>query len=362
MTGDAFFSPDYCTARQRFRRAVDGRCMLREELPVGDTGPQGEELTIDTALMGSERPARVIVVSGGLHGVEGFLGSAVQLALLEGPLKDWTPPAGTAVVLLHGLDPYGFAWIRRTDRDNIDLNRNFLLPGESYTGCPEMYRTLDFFLNPPCPPSRWQPFLPRALWTIARHGMANLKQAVAGGQYEYPRGLFFGGRGPSTTQRMLAQHLPRWLAGAEQVMHLDIHSGLGKWGTYKLLIERSQGMSRLKWLIDTFGADAVERQDHAEATAYPARGLLDPWCAALMPGCHYDFFTAEFGTYSPVTVTAALRAENQAHHWGDPTDPATHWAKQRLLEAFVPASPQWRTATVRQGVEIVTRAMEACLG
>ena len=38
------------------------------------------------------------------------------------------------------------------------------------------------------------PGLLKAALLIRRYGMSALKQTVAGGQYEFPQGLFFGGR------------------------------------------------------------------------------------------------------------------------------------------------------------------------
>ena len=58
-------------------------------------------------------------------------------------------------VLLHALNPYGFAWLRRVNEHNVDLNRNFLLPGEAYRGSPAGYAALDPLLNPKSPPARW---------------------------------------------------------------------------------------------------------------------------------------------------------------------------------------------------------------
>src|SRR5437764_6896180 len=149
---------------------------------------------------------------------------------------------------MRGDRDYGFAWMRRTNEDNVDLNRNFLLPGEKYEGCPPLYRELDRLLNPKRPPSRWEPFRLGAYWLILRHGLPALMQAIAGGQYEFPEGLFYGGRGPSETLRLLREHLPRWLGGAARVLHLDLHTGLGRRGSYKLLADYPFSESQLAWL------------------------------------------------------------------------------------------------------------------
>ncbi len=353
------FSPDYIAARDRFRALAAARGFLLEAYSIGREGPSGEDLTIDAAILGDERPERAVVVSSGLHGVEGFFGSAVQTALLEGELAEgWSPPLGSALVLLHALDPYGVAWIRRFNEDNVDLNRNFLVDGEAYQGSPVHYAELNGLLNPEGAPGGLDLFWPRALWAILRHGMPEMKQAVAGGQYDYPRGLFFGGHEPSRTQRILAKHLPRWIGDSGPVLHVDFHTGLGPWATYQLLLEPGLGPRRLARLEAQFGAEIIQPAD-PNGIAYNTRGDLGSWCQAMHLCGDYDFLCAEFGTYPALHVLAALRAENRAHHWVAPDDPATRQAKRRLMEVFVPADPCWRAWAVAAGLDIIRTALRA---
>lgn len=347
MSGAGAFSTTYGEARARFRSAATAAGGRLEAHPIGDEG-----LTLDVARLGDPEPDRVVIASSGLHGVEGFFGSAVQVAWLEGGAE---LPRGTALILAHALNPHGFAHLRRFDADNVDLNRAFLLAGESHRGCPPHYAALDPLLNPAHAPSAFDPFLPRALAAIARHGFGPLKQAVAGGQYEYPRGLFFGGRGPSRLQPLLADRLPAWVGSAVEVVHLDFHTGLGRMGTAALLVDALDPTCRAR-LVATFGPDLI-REWSPGGIAYRTRGGLGTWCAALFPDRRYRVLCAEFGTYRPLTVLAALRAENQAHYWGERDAPATRAAKARLVEAFAPADRRWRNRVVARGVDLVRRAL-----
>jgi hypothetical protein len=352
------FSSDYATARQRFRHAASHLGWQLEAHPIGAVGPGGEELAFDVGYSPGGDPERVLVISSGVHGVEGFFGSAVQVALLE----QWafsTPPP-TKCVFLHGLNPSGFAWFRRFDENNVDPNRNFLLPGERFEGAPEGYARLDAFLNPRRPPSWWEPFTLKALWLIARHGMPALRQAVAGGQYSYPRGLFFGGAGPSRMQQLLGENLPRWLWGSKCVVHLDFHTGLGRRGACKLLIDYPLNERRRGWLTDWFGADSFEACD-SSGIAYDARGGFGRWCVSRGLAPDYLFACAEFGTYGPIQVLAGLRAENQAHHWGIPSAASTVRAKERLKELFCPAADAWRSQVIERSQELVGRAQRGLL-
>ena len=348
------FSPDYASARQRFRDGVGRLGWALESYPLGGHSPDGEPLTVDVAVSSTGNLERTLVLSSGLHGVEGFFGSAVQLAALERWAMHGLPE--TKCVLLHGLNPYGFAHLRRFNEQNVDPNRNFLLTDESYVGAPTGYAELDSFLNPRRPPSRWEPVTLKALWLIARHGLPSLRQAIAAGQYDYSQGLFFGGTEPIPLVGLLADQLPRWLTGSQQVVHLDFHTGLGRWATCKLLLDYAPTDLQLQQLSTWFGPESFEANT-SSSIAYDARGGFGRWCLAQEIAPQYLFACAEFGTYGPVPVLAGLRAENQAHHWGDAKSPVTQWTKRRLKELFCPASAKWRSQVVDHGMTLIKQAV-----
>src|SRR5581483_9504704 len=185
---DPFFSSDYFIARKRFRQMVPAAGGQLETIAIDAKGPGGEDLGIDIGWFGSTTPKRVLLHASGLHGVEGFGGSAIQFQFLDSMPA---VPRETAFILVHILNPYGMAWFRRFNENNVDLNRNFV-PDGLYEGAPPAYVQLDSFLNPPRPPS-FDCFTLKAVGLIVRYGMPALKQAVVGGQYEFPKGLFFGG-------------------------------------------------------------------------------------------------------------------------------------------------------------------------
>ena len=144
-TAPAIFPPIIARRRTRFCAAATAAGAAAGTFPIS----AGTDLTIDAAIFGTDRPRRVVLITSGLHGVEGFFGSAVQLALMDNLPAARQPPDGAAVIMLHALCPFGFDQLRRTNEDNIDLNRNFLKSGDSYAGSPPGYAELDPLLNPP---------------------------------------------------------------------------------------------------------------------------------------------------------------------------------------------------------------------
>ena len=83
MNAASLFSADYSTARRRFRAAASRLGWELEAHSINAKSPNGEELTIEAALSPGKDSDRVLIISSGLHGVEGFFGSAVQSGLLE---------------------------------------------------------------------------------------------------------------------------------------------------------------------------------------------------------------------------------------------------------------------------------------
>jgi Protein of unknown function (DUF2817) len=230
-------------------------------------------------------------------GLRVILGAAIQLAWLQQQMD----LSAVRVILLHALNPYGFAYHRRWNEDGVDLNRNFLPATASFVGSPPDYPALDRFFNPTSPPVKFEPFLLAAIGWVVRYGSQRIKETLAVGQYDYPQGLFFGGSRPAQTQTILAAHLSRWLGNTGAVTHVDFHSGLGKLATYRLFPKAILEPEDRARLIAQFGAESIEFPDE-RSVSYPILGGLGQWCQDLSIDRRYDFLTAEFGTYSSLAI------------------------------------------------------------
>jgi hypothetical protein len=345
-----FFSPDYITARSRFRAAARGAGARLHELPLAAAGPAGEALTIDAAWLGAPHARRVVLHTSGLHGVEAFAGSAIQGALLERPPA---LAADCALVLVHVLNPWGMAWLRRTNENNVDLNRNFLREGERWSGASEAYRQIDRTLNPRSLPAR-DFFVIRAQALALRHGFNTLKQAVAEGQYEFPRGLFYGGRELAEAPHLYLAWVAKHLERARYVLAIDVHTGLGRWAGEMLFPEPAPGATPATALEQALDRRLGAARD--ARAAYAIRGGMGGRLSQTVPHAALDFILQELGTYRVLTVLHALREENRWHHYGAGT--IDHPAKQRLREVLCPSDPAWRRQVVARGVALASAAAE----
>lgn len=343
------FAADYFAARECFQRLSPVEVI---SLPLAIAGPRGESLSIDIVWLGSRAARRVVLVTSGIHGVEGFAGSALQCALLARAPRI---PADAALVLVHALNPWGFAHLRRVNERNVDLNRNFLLEDRLFTGAAAGYQMLDAFLNPSSPPAN-DGFYLRALATLIRHGMAPLRAAIASGQYQYPRGLFYGGLGLEPGARLYLDWLRARVSGAQRLVAIDIHTGLGRFGAMTVFADRATAPERARRIGRLLGEPVVGAEAAARGGGYLTRGSLDMCMREALPVASADCLTVEFGTYPGIAMLHALREENRWHHFGEGT--LTHPAKQRLRAAFCPDSERWRAAVLERGTRLLERAID----
>src|SRR5690606_15375816 len=191
--------------------------------------------------------------------------SGLQELLLTGGRLAALPP-DTAVVLVHAVNPYGMAWSRRVDHDNIDVNRNFV---DFAAPLPPLgrYADIDHLLNPSGPDldlddTSWQD----ALWAFAAEvGMTEAFRAITGGQYVRPLGMQFGGRTASWSRSTLETIWARHLADARLVINLDIHTGLGPCGGLTLFQTADGGEAAAeagaRWFPQVLRSDRPETTD-----------------------------------------------------------------------------------------------------
>jgi hypothetical protein len=344
------FPPDFATAQARFREAIAACGGRLDSLQLTAKGSRGETLAIDIGWFGATNPRRVLVHSSGLHGVEGFAGSAIQLQYLDKGIPQL--PDDAAIVIVHVLNPYGMAWLRRVNENNIDLNRNFRATDDDGADLGNDYIKLDTFLNPRSVP-RLDLFYLQATWLLLRHGMSNLRQTVAGGQCIRPKGLFYVGKTPEQNVTIFQDYLEKRLQRPSRIVAIDVHTGLGRYGYDQLLVDAMNDRAGTNQTMrETFG-ERVQLLDK-RGIAYRVRGAQSDMYYRLFPKSKVYFAGQEFGTFHPFRVLAALRAENCWHHYGDGT--LNHPCKRRLVDVFCPDDEGWRVQLLERGREVINQA------
>jgi len=351
---DSSFSADFDQARARFKECASGVGAELDSYRHPQSGPADEEVSTDVAWIGPADASKVFVMVSGTHGVEGFCGSGAQVEWLRratAPL-----PPDMAVLLIHAINPYGFAWSRRVTHENIDLNRNWAdyrapLPDNAEYGA----------LAEALCPSEWttqsrgnsQAIL---LAYVRDHGIAAFVQAVSSGQYQHPQGLFFGGLAPSWSRETLTSILQQRLSHAARVAIVDFHSGLGAAGFGELIAGAPDGSAAFHRARTWYGAAVKGIGKQGESFAK----IAGDWISAtqdLLPRAEVTPIAIEFGTVDAMQVLDALRADNWLHAHGDPRGPEAHDIRKQMRAAFYTEDDVWRGMILGQSLAACRSAM-----
>ena len=366
-----WFSKSYAEAAGRFTIACQeltsaGHNVSHHRLKLGMKGPVAEDLAIDIAVIGSLDSGKAIMSSSGVHGVEGYPGSAIQLSIMDKLAK--APPFNDhAVIIIHAVNPYGMAWWRRFNENNVDLNRNFLRLDEQYSGVPEGYEKVMDFINPKTVPKKNEySYNIRAFMLILKHGFSNLKQAVAEGQYQYPTAIQYGGSKLEKGPTMLIEWLSTNLTSIQKLFAIDHHTGLGPIGHDTLLLPlklRDNDIDKFEELQKLFPGH-IELLDAKSGVGYEIKGDIHQGLVNRFPHISWTYLTQEFGTFKPTKVIRASRDENRWTQWGDHIDEAdakNHWTRYNLLRIFNPDDDIWREKIISRGNIVFDSAIQHLL-
>ncbi len=350
-----YFSTDYLSARQRFLTAAQGAGAELTTFRCPAKGPAGEELYTDVARLGASTAERILVVMSGVHGVEGFAGSAIQTSLmLQGVGR--LLPTGLALLVIHAINPFGFAHLRRVNEDNVDLNRNFV----DFSQLPLLNAEYDRLANVIAPQKLGVMSDAALTWRLAGyrlcHGQAALQKAVTCGQYAYPAGLFYGGDQPTWSNRTLRAILAEHLDRAASVAVIDLHTGLGPRGYGEIIIGDPPGSTAFARARDWWG-ERVRSTAAGESVSSHLNGTVRNAFKEIVPETDLVAAGLEFGTLPAMTVFRAMRVENWLYHQGSSGHPQAESITRAFLQAFSPDDLNWQREVLRQGREVVMAAL-----
>ena len=319
-------------------------------------GPSGEALACDVAWLGPDAAEDVVVVVSGTHGVEGYAGSALQRTWLRDGASE--RPDGVAVCLVHAINPYGFAWVRRVNEDNVDLNRNFVDFDAADLPANDGYDRIAHLLVPESWDDETQAATSAALVDmVGEVGFGAFQQWVSGGQYRHPTGLFYGGDRPVWSRRTLEQIVEQFLGGRRRIAVIDLHTGLGPWGVGELISSDAPSDPSYQRAVQWYGDD-VTSLVAGDSVSAELEGEWLPAVAGLLRPAEVTGVALEFGTVDGLTVVQALRADAWLHAHGDPTGPDAPAVKTALRAAFADDDPGWIAALDSRFSSVLRSAFE----
>eukprot|EP00758_Cryptobia_borreli_P012569 Tbor_TRINITY_DN5760_c0_g1::TRINITY_DN5760_c0_g1_i1::g.19999::m.19999 len=361
---EEYFSQNYFDAREKFRE-------LAKEAGANPMKPylvSGEDYTMDIAVIpgkGQMSSTKALIHMCGTHGIEGFVGSAIQAKLLSDIIANKSnieeETERPTLVFVHAVNPYGFAQLRRFDADNVDLNRNHLTSEErkevtardtDFVGLDRLKPLMEY-KKAPTLVDRYI-FLFVTAYHIAWNGITTLKRALVTGQYHNSSLPFYGGTETQPSihilQKALQELLPKEV---DKVIAIDVHTGLGPHGVDTFLMPTERKTAEAIWP----GQIIQENTDNIGAsTGYEhVKGVLS--IQKMLPGKQVFQAMEEFGTIHGIFVARAIILENAAFLYAKGSR-VHEITKEWMRDAFYPQSMSFKRSVVKRGATNYVQALD----
>lgn len=350
------FSDSYGAARQLFRERAAAAGGELSEYAHPLTAPDGGALFVDIAYFGVRDADRIVFVSSGTHGVEGYCGSGIQSFLLADGIASRLP-AGIGLVFVHAVNPWGFAWTRRVNEDNVDLNRNFLNHAAPYPANPDYDLLYDAVNLPSLDAAVVADSLARIQRFEQEQGWSAMYRALSGGQYRHPAGLQFGGTQPTWSNMTLRSIWDRYASEARVATLVDLHSGLGP-RAVGMLLQTAPANSVADRLARACWPDVIRSEPTQGTDAALASGLIGPAFVAALPRTAAVGLVLEFGTRDMTEVVQAVQAEHWLAAHGERETPEGRAILARMRDAFFLDELDWQQAVCARAREVVDQAAQ----
>jgi hypothetical protein len=363
---DKLFRTDYAADRAAFYAALSdfGERTGRSFQLHTHALDHYRDLRVSAAEWIAPNPDRLCIVNTGIHGIEGYAGSAIMRhALAE--LLPRLDLDHTSLLLVHALNPFGFERFVRVNADNVDLNRNCCAPDEAlFATDSAAFKALASALTPRGSarvggPQRAR-FYATILFNYARRGPRTLRQATLGGQYADPQGIFFGGQKLASEIAFFQRLFTRLAAQHAETLLVDLHTGYGLRGeAYPLFGQADSAEIRA---LSELGVSDQSGRDRTYTVHGDLIGCCQKIAKRVRPNGVFNGLVIELGTHG-LTVQDQLRdlyavvLENQLRNQGVADEATARHVRHEFRELFYPDDPVWQARAVSVG----TRAIEDLL-
>lgn len=368
---DTYYPKSYHHSREVFRAYAERIAHFNEKTQneaFAIASAKDDDLTVDTCFIPAEKtPTHLIILSSGVHGIEGYVGAAMQFLFFEKILPQLNLEH-TSVLCLHSINPFGFKYNRRVDENNVDLNRNFSIGRDLFFSPNGGYAKINAFLNPCRPLAISTLFgeysdMGELFYYLKSYGKQVLRQAVLQGQYQFAQGIFYGGKSFCPQKEIVENLVKKHLKTHQMIFHADFHTGYGERGKLHFFgfpPTNPQQEGVMHHLFKGYKVDMGHEKDF-----YQIKGDFTQFIAMLTrPEHHYIApMTFEYGTLDSQKIQGFIqsfyrvRHENQGFHHGYSDEKSAEKIKQQFRELFFPSSEKWRQQVVEQTDKVLQKLL-----
>ena len=304
-----------------------------------------------------------IVINSGVHGIEGYFGSAAQNMFLD-KMVDKLPAQlldRYSIVLIHVINGWGMQNRMREVLDVergglVDLNRNFGVDFTKPSTLPQNPKydlAHDLLLSKPDAIKK-----KNAIKEFRKmHLRDGAWAAISYGQYKHPYGLFYGGAAQMTENKMALSIYDTIMSDVKSLTSIGLHTGLGRFDRKRgrvsshLLVSHPAMHKSTKYFSRMLPGTEIVADEKAVNGPTLLGDLVDclevRYLASELPVYTADFEigTGEFPIMSPIYKRMDMGDARYDLINHGKINPQT-WAN--LTESWYPSDVRWRDAALER--------------
>ena len=306
-----------------------------------------DELSTDKIVIKSKKDAKNrLIFSTGLHGIEGYVGHSCLKTFFKELIDTLSPH--TEVVIFHGVNPFGMKNYRRTNENNIDLNRNFSKNNFQNTNkgfdllkdffTPKVYRSIK---------TAKAAYYSALVKLIAKHGVSTLKESTLRGQKVLDEGLYYSGDTIQNSTAYILSELEKIFNDIKNVVWIDLHTGYGP--RYQMSIVNSKNektsttdmIKKIQYplILGMNAEDFYEIDGDMLEKTYDIHKAKKAKCD-LFATC-FEFGTLGETTLNSISSLKAMVFENNSF-FRKQKPKYDKYAHNLIKEQFLPSEEKWR--------------------
>ncbi|MFC7321726.1 M14 family metallopeptidase [Halobacillus campisalis] len=352
-----YFTSSYEESRTIFRKHLT---TIQEKWPEAtlSTKSIGEEADNTIDIIFSEARTsneQVVFMTSGEHGIEGYAGGSVIHLFVEEYI-DKIDPETTGICIVHALNPWGMRHYRRVTENNVDLNRNYIYNSSAVPeDINENYaKESDLFL----PNGKLKDINKEKTHLfaqlgkgIADEGYQGIKKAKGMGQFEFERGVYYGGKAEEESALYLKELQRKLLSLFDRVIHMDWHTALGPTNEVTAVISEHdpreeeeikadyQMNNIQKFSPKKVKGDSTNHFFKLKNEEYPDTHLF----SAL-----FEFGTFGTGKRAELRELTTIVLENQLYWEGAEKEKDRQWVLEEFQNMFYPEETDWRESVLKE--------------
>lgn len=299
----------------------------------------------------AKEQSNLLVITTGLHGMEGFWGSFILRKYADWLLEKINTDK-TGIIFVHGINPWGMENLRRTNENNVDLNRSFIgdINLENHN---KSYIKNSWFFKPQKLTGSSLVnnlmFFYRLLKVILLNGTSALEGMTLLGQYAVEKGVYFGGKEKQVSTEYMKKFFDSIIgSNYKNIILIDLHTGFGS--RYQMSIVNSKqeetNPQEFSKLIDYPLVCSVSNNDFYNTEGdiveyFYSSNKANGNSKQLYSTC-FEFGTLGNSLFDKISSLRIMLQENSLFYSGKQGDKLFKHIKNEFIEMYYPSEPKWR--------------------